>query len=384
APPGTGGAAPTPLRRRVMAGRAVTIPLAELPPAPFVIRTDLAALEIQRLTRSDLAPWASAVGRDRHGLWAAFTFRDIRQRLRWCPPGLFRMGSPETEDGRSRAEGPQADVLIEDGFWMFDTPVTQDLYEAATGANPSRFKSPTRPVETVSFHDACKFIDTLNGDTPGLELRLPSEAEWEYACRAGSTGATYAGDMKIEGKNNAPVLNEIAWYGGNSGVDFELDDGEDSSAWLEKRFDHKKAGTMPVKLKLANAWGLYDMLGNVYEWCEDTWTGDYRVPRSQSAFAEGDAEADRVVRGGSWSGLAGRCRSAVRNGFAPGVRIGAVGFRPARGQAMGAQDIRQADAERQAREAGKAGVAEPPAAQADKPGLTSRIMSRLGLRKTED
>lgn len=331
-----------PIRRRVMPGGSASIPLADLPPAPFVIRTDRAELVIQRVTRSDLGGWASGMGRDRFGLWADFAIGDIRQRLRWCPPGRFWMGSPENEAGRDY-EGPQTDITLEQGFWLFDTPVTQELYEAVTGKkNPSRFVSPTRPVEKVDWNDAQDFMARINermkqsdGDGDGLQFTLPSEAQWEYACRAGTNTATYAGPMEILGKDNAPILDDIAWYGGNSGKDFELEEGHDSSGWPEKQYDHSKAGTMPVKMKRLNPWGLYDMLGNVLEWCEDAWHGSHEgaaADGSPRQASKQDGEAHRVIRGGSWNDGAGHCRAACRYWHAPGFRLDVLGFRPARGQ----------------------------------------------------
>ncbi len=296
------------------------------------LRSDRAELELSRITRPD---WASALGRDRFGLFAAFTLDDVTQRLRWIPPGRFRMGSPATEPGRYDDEGPRHEVTIGKGFWLFDTAVTQALWQAVMSENPSRFQSSERPVESVSWDQAQGFLGQINQLVPGLDLALPSEAQWEYACRAGTDAATYAGAMEILGENNAPVLDPIAWYGGNSGVGFELEDGEDTSGWPEKQHPHEKAGTHPVGLKVPNAWGLYDMLGNVWEWCEDHWHGNYEgAPSDGSAWldAEAAATAHRVIRGGSWSDDARGVRAAYRDGFEPGDRRGNLGFRCARVQ----------------------------------------------------
>ncbi|MEO5372602.1 MAG: formylglycine-generating enzyme family protein, partial [Magnetococcus sp. DMHC-1] len=192
------------------------------------------------------------------------TFQGVTQRLRRIPPGRFLMGSPEDEPGRFPDEGPQHEVTIAKGFWLFDTPCTQALWQAVMGENPSRFKSPDRPVEQVSFEDVQKFLEQINRKVPGLDLILPSEAWWEYACRAGTTTALCTGGIEILGERNAPALNLIAWYGGNSGQGFELAEGEDSRMWPEKQYPHTKAGSRPVKLKEPNPWGLYDMLGNVW------------------------------------------------------------------------------------------------------------------------
>jgi formylglycine-generating enzyme required for sulfatase activity len=277
--------------------------------------------------------WASGWGQDRFGVYVAFTIRAVTQRLRWIPPGRFLMGSPNGEEGRFSAEGPRHEVTLAEGFWLFDTPCTQALWQAVMGENPSRFKSPTRPVEQVSFEDVRGFLDKLNGLVPDLGLTLPSEAQWEYACRAGTETATYAGDMRIVGERNVPVLDAIAWYSGNSGVGFELDNGYDSSDWKEKQYDHTRAGTRPVAQKAANPWGLYDMLGNVWEWCDDRWHDSYRgAPTDGSAWIDPGGAADRVVRGGSWINIARLVRAAFRNGYDPAFGYDLLGFRCARVQ----------------------------------------------------
>jgi formylglycine-generating enzyme required for sulfatase activity len=275
--------------------------------------------------------WASAWGQDRFGVYVAFRIGTATQRLRWIPPGRFWMGSSEDEAGRWEDEGPRREVTLENGFWLFDTLCTQVLWEAVMGGNPSRFVSPTRPVEQVSFEDVQRFLARVNERVAELSLVLPSEAQWEYACRAGTETATYAGKMSILGENNAPVLDRIAWYGGNSGVGFELAEGEDSSHWSEKQYDHTRAGTGPVGMKVANPWGLHDMLGNVWEWCADAWHASYEgAPTDGSARIETGGAAYRVIRGGSWSGDARAVRAAFRRGGDPTYRGGNVGFRCAR------------------------------------------------------
>jgi len=281
--------------------------------------------------------WASGWGQDRYGVFVEFTprlNRGVTQRLRWIPPGRFLMGSPENEPGRYDFEGPQHLVTLTQGFWLFDTPCTQALWEAVMSDNPSHFKSSTRPVEQVSWDQVQDFLKQINARLPGLDLALPSEAQWEYACRAGTETAIYSGELAILGENNAPALDPIAWYGGNSGVDFDLPNGYDSSGWPGKQYSHERAGTRPVGLKRANPWGLYDMLGNVWEWTQDHWHGDYRdAPTDGSAWERTEAGADRVIRGGSWFLLARHVRAASRSHFDPGNRDGHLGFRCARVQA---------------------------------------------------
>ena len=275
--------------------------------------------------------WASEWGQDRRGVFVAFTLEKVTQRLRWIPPGRFMMGSPEGEPGRLDREGPQHKVYITKGFWLADTPCTQALWEAVMHSNPSRFKSLRRPVEQVSWNDAQTFLQRINADIPGLDLGLPTEAQWEHACRAGTDTALYTGGIKILGQNNAPALDPIAWYGGNSGEGYELDEFSDSSSWAEMQYPNPKSGTREVGKKQPNPWGLHDMIGNVWEWCADgmrTYTEDTQI----DPVGPVETGAGRVVRGGSWNSLAGSCRSACRGSDQPGGRDDYAGFRCARVQ----------------------------------------------------
>jgi len=279
--------------------------------------------------------WASGWGQERrYGVFVDFTLDKVTQRLRWVPPGKFRMGSPEDEPGRYDDEGPQHWVTIRRGFWLMDTPCTQELWQTVLGNNFSKFKSPKRPVENVSWHDVQEFLARINNRIPGLDLTLPSEAQWEYACRAGTMTALYSGDIHILGACNVPVLDSIAWYGGNSGVDLDLDNGWDSKDWPDKQYPHEKAGTRPVKGKRPNPWGLYDMLGNVWEWCADDWHDGYEgAPTDGMAWkASGRTDEATVFRGGSWNDVGRRVRAAFRGRYLADDRNDNLGFRCARVQ----------------------------------------------------
>jgi formylglycine-generating enzyme required for sulfatase activity len=363
------------------------------------ITTDRDILTLERDTRPK---WATAMGRDAFSLHAEFTVpgTEVTQRMRWIPPGRFAMGSPEDEPGRYRWEGPVHEVTLTTGYWLFDTPCTQALWAAVMRQvpddreearrlirenprwadrnamiEPSYFKTPERPVESVSHEDLWTFIDRLNLLVPDLNLTLPSEAEWEYACRAGTDTATYAGPIDIRGENNAPVLESIAWYGGNSGVGFELDNGIDSSKWKEKEFPHSRAGTHQVKKRVPNRLGLFDMLGNVYEWCADTWHSDYvGAPADGSAWIDhapgGRREARRVVRGGSWVNDARVVRAAYRNLYGPAYRSSFLGFRCARVQSDSERERRAVRSEPSER-------SEPAATNGpERAGLASLFQSR--------
>ncbi|MDR3181588.1 MAG: formylglycine-generating enzyme family protein, partial [Planctomycetaceae bacterium] len=177
------------------------------------------------------------------------TIKDVESRVRYCPAGAFTMGSPLSEAERENNEQLHP-VTLSQGFWMGETEITQEQWESVMGENPSRFKGAKLPVEQVSW-DACReFVKKLNalGIAPkGYKFVLPTESQWEYACRAGSTTAYCFGD-------SADSLGAYCWHSGNSG-----------------RKTHE------VGTKKANAWNLYDMHGNVYEWCND-WYGDYPSP----------------------------------------------------------------------------------------------------------
>jgi formylglycine-generating enzyme required for sulfatase activity len=294
------------------------------------------------LTAGGLPTWGCEWAQDRYGVYIVFEIEGVPQRMRWIPPGRFRMGSPESESGDLpkrdyerdwfERERPQHEVILSQGVWLADTPCTQALWAAVMGGNPSRFQDPGRPVEQVGWDDVQEFLEKTRRLRPDLGLVLPTEAQWEYACRAGTQTATYAGDLEIRGERDAPVLDAIAWYGGNSGVDYDLEEGYDSSDWPETQYPHRKTGTRRVGLKRPNPCGLYDMLGNVWEWCRDG-------PRAYGAEAVTDpvgpveAGAGRVVRGGSWDVGARRVRAAYRLRSAPVDRRADLGFRCARAQA---------------------------------------------------
>ena len=274
--------------------------------------------------------WASDWGIDKFGPWATLQVfaaeGAVVQRMRWIPPGTFLMGSHKDEPGRYGDEGPQHEVTISRGYWMFDTSCTQALWQAVMGNNPSYFKSPTRPVETVSWEQCQKFHLRLRELIPGLEIDFPTEAEWEYACRAGAKGPPYNGPFEILGANNAPALDPVAWYGGNCGVDFELANGIDTTNFPDKQFVFLKGGTHPVAQKQANGAGLYDMLGNVWEWCSDGKRA-YAQTGVTDPVGSMEASAERVVRGGSWGNGARNVRAAYRHSYPPGNRNDGLGFR---------------------------------------------------------
>jgi formylglycine-generating enzyme required for sulfatase activity len=224
---------------------------------------------------------------------------DIGVEMVWIPSGSFMMGSPDSEVGRGRNEGPQRLVTIRQGFWMGRHEVTQGQYEAVMGTNPSAFETCGKdcPVEGVSWKDAKKFISKLNARNEGLVYSLPSEAEWEYAARAGTTTAFAFGDSLGSTQAN---------FDGNypSG-------GASKGPYLGR--------TTKVGSYRPNAWGLYDMHGNVWEWVEDIYNdGGYTgLPTDGSANTTRGDSSLRVLRGGSWNLEGADSRSSRRSSIHP-------------------------------------------------------------------
>ena len=213
--------------------------------------------------------------------------------FRWCPPGSFMMGSASNENGNET----QHVVTLTMGFWIGETEVTQELWQKVMGYNPSyHTKEGPYPVENVSWNDCQKFVKKLNNRSDvmaiGARFELPTEAQWEYACRAGTSGR-YAGTGR---------LDDLGWYNGNS------------------------RGTLhPVAQKKPNAWGLHDMHGNVWEWCSD-WYGAY--PSKAVTDPTGAASDDnRIQRGGCFWTSSQYCRSASRHGSPPVDSRAGEGFR---------------------------------------------------------
>jgi formylglycine-generating enzyme required for sulfatase activity len=213
------------------------------------------------------------------------------------PGGRFLMGSPETEVKRNDDEGPQHYVNVPE-FFMGKYTVTQAQWQAVMGNNPSRFKGKNRPVENVSWNDATKFCQKLSKKT-GRDYRLPSEAEWEYACRAGTKTPFYFGET---------INTDLANYRGTDNEEYGLSGSYGRGPKGEYRKQTTDVGDFPP-----NSFGLYDMHGNVWEWCADEWHDNYDgAPTDGSVWLDGNKQRS-LVRGGSWDENPFMCRSAHRN-----------------------------------------------------------------------
>jgi len=238
----------------------------------------------------------------------------VKMELVWVPAGSFQMGSTDSEVARDNEgrdnEGPNDESPVHtvelDGFWMGKFEVTQEQYQAVMGKNPSYFKGAKNPVERVSWNDAADFCRKLTDSvgracspaSAGRTFRLPTEAEWEYACRAGSTTRFCFGDSD-------GGLGAYAWYDGNS-----------------------RKQTHPAGERKPNAWGLYDMHGSVWEWCGDRPGEKYYDDSDRKDPQRPSSDGIRMLRGGSWRDGPGSCRSASRNRGDPRKAIvNSIGFR---------------------------------------------------------
>ncbi|MCP4403049.1 MAG: SUMF1/EgtB/PvdO family nonheme iron enzyme, partial [bacterium] len=220
----------------------------------------------------------------------------------WVLEGCFQMGSPKGETSRGPDEGPLHEICL-DGFWMGKYEVTQAQWQGMMGDNPSSFQGESRPVEKVSWNDVQEFLQKLNQQKE--IYRLPTEAEWEYAARAGTTTPFSFGNT---------ISTDLANYDGNYSYG--------SGAKGVYREQTTEVGSFPP-----NAWGLYDMHGNVWEWCQDWYESEYYAT-SPKNNPQGSSSGDyRGLRGGSWNDVPDNCRSASRIRFNPGSRGYLVGFR---------------------------------------------------------
>ena len=230
----------------------------------------------------------------------------VKLEMVYIPGGSFLMGAPESEKGCVSFERPQHKVTLS-AFWMAKYPTTQAQYRAITGYNPSRFKANNNPVETVSYDEAIDFCQKLSTKL-GKKFNLPSEAQWEYACRAGTTTPFYFGET---------ITSDLANYNANY-------------TYVNEPKGKYRRETTPVGSFSPNSFGLYDMHGNVCEWCADNWHSNYSDAPIDSSVWEDKNSSNFVVRGGSWDFSPDFCRSAYRfDSYSRGLRDNDIGFRVA-------------------------------------------------------
>lgn len=281
------------VRIRKTDGKVVNIPLSKLCPED---QEYIKGIENPFEEEDSETSFSALLGPGRvAGERRVLTVDGIEYAFRWCPPGEFMMGAPESEWPDRLSVYPYDEtphkVKLTHGFWLLETEVTQEMWQSVMGENPSEFMGDQNPVENVSWDDSQYFCQILSQKL-GQQVRLPTEAQWEYACRAGTT-SDYAGD-----------LDSIAWNPSNSG-----------------------SMTHTVGQKEPNSWGFYDMIGNVWEWCSDYYDSSY-YSRSPASDPENTAVSSyRVNRGGSWSSFAGQYRSAFRGGTKPDNQNSHFGLR---------------------------------------------------------
>ena len=239
--------------------------------------------------------WTFTRTDDPHGPLVTAARGPVALRFRWVWPGVFTMGRGQR--GRTSYDETPHEVTLTGGCWLGDAPVTQEVWEAVMGETPSGVRGPDRPVVRVSWDDAQRLLARLEDEAPGFGARLPTEAWWERACRAGTDAATWAGPARPE------VIDRIAWCG-----------------------DNNPEGTIqPVRGKEPNPWGFHDLLGNVWEWCSD-WQARYpTAPVTDPAGP--DAGVGRVLRGGMFLTMGKKLSASLRMAEPPSGRDESMGLR---------------------------------------------------------
>ena len=247
------------------------------------------ALTTGELFQPKRLSWCDFIGIDIFGIFAEFTIDSKFFRMRYIRPGSFFMGAPDDDEEQEEDEGPRHHVRVSKGFWLGEVPCTQKQWKILGLENPSTFKDENRPVDSVSFEDTLLFLEYLNKKARGIVFSLPTEAQWEYACRA-------------EDVLTHSELEEHAWIWTNS----------DEQTW-------------PVAQRKPNPWGLYDMHGNVWEWCAD-WYGPYSPGPINDPVGPPEG-SQRILRGGAWNSTWEYSRCTCRHAADPSTRDCINGFR---------------------------------------------------------
>jgi len=238
--------------------------------------------------------YSSLCGEDQHGAWCDISIQNVVQRFRQVSAGEFLMGTAKNELGNTQLTETQHKVVLTKGFWIADTTVSQLLWHTVMGDNPSRFKGDNLPVDGVSWHDASRFLESLRDTFSDPLINLPTEAQWEYACRADTLTPFSFGECITS--DHANIDGSLTYNGSQASQDRQT--------------------TIDAKLLPSNNWGIYGMHGNVWEWCYDWYVDDYSKLPSVDPVGT-TASFARSLRGGSWFYSAQHCRSATRGHDAP-------------------------------------------------------------------